>query len=343
MPAPAVAIAAAALRNPRRARPARCSALLGAARRSGCVLLIGVFGSIFGLQPLQARLRAVRGRARRDPGRVPRLYGRRRRALRHRPVDPRRDRRDRDPPRPLHRPRRALRRQHATAAAPARCSSRSSARPSTWDSYGVDGNRDGRRSPYDPADAIPAAARYLRASGAPGGLPRARSSPTTTPTGTSPRSSPRPTPTAAPPPARAGSPRRAGDASRELLANPRIVLTPGQRADLRAGGIDPRLLVDARRGSAAATPSSSPRCAPTTTRAPTTRPAARWTSAPSTARSAAAPAPARCADLVRELAAVDRPDSLDRAHLLLGPRRPADPRGFARADHCDHIHWGMDA
>src|SRR5918998_530619 len=27
--------------------------------------------------------------------------------------------------------------------------------PSTWDSYGIDGNRDGRRSPYDPADAIP--------------------------------------------------------------------------------------------------------------------------------------------------------------------------------------------
>ena len=39
--------------------------------------------------------------------------------------------------------------------------------PSTWDSYGVDGNRDGRTSPYDPADAIPAAARYMRASGAP--------------------------------------------------------------------------------------------------------------------------------------------------------------------------------
>ena len=39
--------------------------------------------------------------------------------------------------------------------------------PSTWDSYGVDGDHDGERSPYDPADAIPAAARYLRASGAP--------------------------------------------------------------------------------------------------------------------------------------------------------------------------------
>ena len=51
----------------------------------------------------------------------------------------------------------------------------------------------------------------------------------------------------------------------------------------------------------------------------------------------------RCADLVRELAAVDGPAPLDRAHLLLGPRRPGRPRGFARADHCDHIHWGMDA
>src|SRR5918996_6007379 len=38
---------------------------------------------------------------------------------------------------------------------------------STWDRFGVDGNDDGRRSPYDPADAIPAAARYLSASGAP--------------------------------------------------------------------------------------------------------------------------------------------------------------------------------
>jgi len=39
--------------------------------------------------------------------------------------------------------------------------------PSTWDRYGVDGNHNGRTSPYEPADAIPAAARYLRASGAP--------------------------------------------------------------------------------------------------------------------------------------------------------------------------------
>jgi membrane-bound lytic murein transglycosylase B/cell wall-associated NlpC family hydrolase len=38
--------------------------------------------------------------------------------------------------------------------------------PSTWDMYGVDTNLDGRRDPSNPADAIFAAARYLRAAGA---------------------------------------------------------------------------------------------------------------------------------------------------------------------------------
>lgn len=43
----------------------------------------------------------------------------------------------------------------------------------TWDAYGVDGNGDGRIDVYDPGDAIPAAALYLRASGAPGDYERA--------------------------------------------------------------------------------------------------------------------------------------------------------------------------
>ena len=46
-------------------------------------------------------------------------------------------------------------------------------RPSTWDAYGVDGDHDGDKDVYDPRDAIPAAARYLKASGAPGDLHRA--------------------------------------------------------------------------------------------------------------------------------------------------------------------------
>ena len=39
--------------------------------------------------------------------------------------------------------------------------------PSTWDMYGVDANGDGVRDPYNPEDAIYAAARYLSAAGMP--------------------------------------------------------------------------------------------------------------------------------------------------------------------------------
>jgi Transglycosylase SLT domain len=37
--------------------------------------------------------------------------------------------------------------------------------PSTWRAYGVDANSDGSKDPYNPVDAICAAARYLRAAG----------------------------------------------------------------------------------------------------------------------------------------------------------------------------------
>ena len=45
--------------------------------------------------------------------------------------------------------------------------------PATWAIYGVDADGDGRRDPANPKDAIFAAARYLRASGAPGSWYRA--------------------------------------------------------------------------------------------------------------------------------------------------------------------------
>jgi len=42
--------------------------------------------------------------------------------------------------------------------------------PSTWEGYGVDANGDGRKDPYNPVDAICAAANYLKASGGSGDL-----------------------------------------------------------------------------------------------------------------------------------------------------------------------------
>jgi membrane-bound lytic murein transglycosylase B len=50
---------------------------------------------------------------------------------------------------------------HAGAAGPMQFLS------GTWAAFGVDGDRDGDRDVYDPADAIPAAARYLKHEGAP--------------------------------------------------------------------------------------------------------------------------------------------------------------------------------
>jgi len=45
--------------------------------------------------------------------------------------------------------------------------------PATWDAYGVDANGDGTKDPFNPVDAIFAAARYLRAAGADTDLYRA--------------------------------------------------------------------------------------------------------------------------------------------------------------------------
>ena len=45
--------------------------------------------------------------------------------------------------------------------------------PETWAQWGVDANGNGKKDPYDPRDAIFAAARYLRANGAPQDLRRA--------------------------------------------------------------------------------------------------------------------------------------------------------------------------
>ncbi len=45
--------------------------------------------------------------------------------------------------------------------------------PATWKQYGVDANDDGRKDPYNPVDAIFAAARYLKAAGAPDNMKKA--------------------------------------------------------------------------------------------------------------------------------------------------------------------------
>ena len=52
--------------------------------------------------------------------------------------------------------------RHGCCAGPMQFNTRDGP-PSTWERYGSDANHDGTKDVYDPADAIPSAARYLRA------------------------------------------------------------------------------------------------------------------------------------------------------------------------------------
>jgi Transglycosylase SLT domain len=211
--------------------------------------------------------------------------------------------------------------------------------PSTWDAYGVDGDGDGRRSPYDPADAIPAAARYLQAAGAPQDyraalfaynhadwyvaqvLAKAAEY----------RGVPRP-----------GAGLMFDPATvRELLGGPRVALAAMQRADLLAG-IDPRLVTAlaaiGRRHTVMITALQSDHSPGTNHEAGRAMDIGAVDGEICRGGRGGA-----CAQLVRELAAVEGRLRSTELIYCWDPDGPADSRGFARADHCDHIHVGWDA
>ena len=211
--------------------------------------------------------------------------------------------------------------------------------PSTWDSYGVDGNDDGRLSPYDPADAIPAAARYLDAAGAPQDYEAALYAYNHAGW------------YVADVLAKAAAYRGAPDAGglqadpasvREVLDNPGIVLTRVQRADLMAGGVDERLVAIlaaiGRRHSVIITALQSDHYPGTNHEAGRAMDIGAVDGEICRGGRTGA-----CAQLVRELAAVEGRLRSTELIYCWDPDGPADPRSFARADHCDHIHWGMDA
>jgi hypothetical protein len=217
-------------------------------------------------------------------------------------------------------------------------------KPSTWDRYGVDGNQDGRRSPYEPADAIPAAARYLRASGAPADyhaalfaynhaewyvaevLAKAAAYRGAAIGGSLPQLT-----------ATVG----------EVLRDPRIALTPIQRADLSGGLIDPRLVsalaAIARRHSVVITALRSDHSTYTVDGNVSNHSAGRAMDIGAVdGEICRGTRTGPCARLVRELAGMRGALRATELIYCWDPDGPADARGFARADHCDHIHWGLD-
>ena len=113
------------------------------------------------------QLHAVGGRPRRHPRQLPRLDPRRSASLRPRLDRHRRDLLDRERLRPARRPGRPLGENFAGAGGPGQFLA------ATWERYGVDGDGDGVKDRYDPADAIPGTANLLRQNGAPGDYGRA--------------------------------------------------------------------------------------------------------------------------------------------------------------------------
>ena len=217
--------------------------------------------------------------------------------------------------------------------------------PSTWDAYGGDGNHDGHTHVYDPADAIPAAARLLRDNGAPRDYERAIFAYNYA------------TWYVADVLARAaryrGALREAApddlariradrDNVAALLRNPRVTLTPVQRADMRSGTIDPRLITIlaalARDHTIVVTALKTDHTPGTNHEAGR---AADIGAVDGTRCDGSRSGP--CARVIRWLARIQgdlRPSEL----IYAWDPGPTDPRDFADPlGHDDHIHVGWDA
>lgn len=229
---------------------------------------------------------------------------------------------------------------------------------STWTRHGVDGNGDGRRDPYDPADAIPAAADYLRASGAPENYGRAlfaynhaswyvadveeRASEYRGEAGADASDQ-----QAAALSADCGAALALGQANgRDVLSNPRIEVYPGGRADLQAGLIDPGItaLLEALARTHTLTVSSL-----TTGHSIFTRSGNRSNHADGRAVDIAAADGRSCRDTSRTSPCGRIASEVAR---ITGRAVPSeviycfDPgpgsNSWAAADHCDHVHVGID-
>jgi hypothetical protein len=157
-----------------------------------------------------------------------------------------------------------------------------------------------------------------------------------------------------PPPTGVGIPADADATEQDVLDSPGLFFTPTQRADLQRGGFDHRLL------SVLAWMGASHRITITALRADhsvNTVNGNRSNHADGRAADIGAvdgevcseiwAAPARwgdkCGRLLHALTELQPPLRPTELIYCWDPDGPDDPRGFARADHCDHVHVGFDA
>lgn len=212
----------------------------------------------------------------------------------------------------------------------------------TWRSVGVDGNGDGQKNPWDPADAIPAAAVLLKHAGAPQNWHEAIFAynhaewyvARVLATAASYRA------------AQLAANLVTGAGAGSVLNNPRVDLGPERAAhaeDIRSGRIDSRIL------TVMALIARSHSFTVTSLRVDHTddggnHPAGRAMDIGAVdgeictgTRSGA------CGRLAVDLSRISGPlHSSELIYCFDPDGDPANPDGFARSDHCNHIHFGYD-
>jgi hypothetical protein len=215
----------------------------------------------------------------------------------------------------------------------------------TWAAYGVDGNGDGTVNVYDPADAIAAAAHYLRAHGAPRDYRRAIFAYNHADWYVSDVL------------ARAAAYRRAAAAAPAagltpvdptlVLRNPRILLTDIQRADIAGGAIDARvvalLALLGRTHVILVSALKSDHSYYTSTGTVSNHSYGRAVDiAAIDGEPCTGTRSGRCGLVTLQLAQLRGPIHPTELIYCFDADGPTSPDAFARADHCGHIHAGYD-
>ena len=212
---------------------------------------------------------------------------------------------------------------------------------STWGRYRADGNADGRMSVYDPADAVLAAANYLRATGAPSDYDRAIFAYNHAQwyvTKIQRIASSYRQLTARPP---------IGATPWQVLASPRITLSPAQRSDIATGLVDSRVIAllawVAQRHSIQVSSLRSDHGTYTSSGNVSNHSFGRAVDIALVDGAACrGERDAPCGRLAIEIAAVTGPLHSTELIYCFDPA-PASPDAWAASDHCDHIHVGFTA
>jgi hypothetical protein len=234
----------------------------------------------------------------------------------------------------------------------------------TWAQFGVDGDGDGHRDRHNPADAVPGAANYLRASGAPGDWARAlfaynhaswyvadvqqRAADYRGAADLEPGALASADEESSAADGRCGELVVAAQGDgREVLRHPRIDVYPGGRADLAAGRVDPRVtglllalaaehtltLTSLQTGHSTVTASGN-RSNHADGRAVDIG-AVDGVSCTNVARSSP------CGRIARTIAALTGTQAPSEVIFCFDPG--PGPNSWAAGDHCDHVHAGYPA